>query len=220
MINTSKVIEPHKDHPVFEDGAAIDSAKAAMIMTHGRGATASSILTLAKEFNLDGILYLAPQAYNNTWYPHRFIEPLEANEPDLTSALQMIDTLVKYLINNGIPENKIFLLGFSQGACLSLEYAARIPRNYAGIIGLSGGLIGPLGYSFNYNGTFTKETDVFLGCSDTDFHIPVERVHETAEVFKKMGAKVKKEIYENMGHTVSDEELDQVKSIISKKLFS
>lgn len=215
MIDTSKIIEPHKNHPVFERGIPIDNAEAVMIMIHGRGATAESILILADEFAKDKFKYIAPQASNNTWYPYRFIDPVEVNEPDLTSALQMISTLIEHVEDKGIPESKIYLLGFSQGACLALEYAARNPGNYGGIIGLSGGLIGPPGTGFEYKGSFTKETKVFLGCSDTDFHIPVERVHESAEVFETMGAEVTKEIYENMGHTVNNDEIRQIKKIIN-----
>ncbi len=218
MIDTNGIIEPHKDHPVFESGATLMDAKAVMIMIHGRGATAASILELAEEFNNNDFAYLAPQANNTTWYPYRFIDPVEANEPNLSSALQMIDTLVKYLIDNEFPESKIVLLGFSQGACLALEYAARNPRNYGAVIGLSGGLIGPMGKEFSFDGSFSKETKVFLGCSDTDFHIPVERVHETAEVFRTMGAGVSKEIYESMGHTINDDEIERVSRILHKIL--
>ena len=216
MINTGSIIEPHRDRPVFESGCVIRDAKAAMIMIHGRGASAQSILSLAAEFKTDNVLYLAPQASNNTWYPYRFFDPVEANEPGITSGLQFIDLLLAYLTENGIPDNKIFLLGFSQGACLTLEYAARNPRNFAGVIGLSGGLIGPMGMKFDLSGNFTNQTEVFLGCSDSDFHIPLQRVNETADIFTKMGAKVIKEIYENMGHTVNEDEIEHIINLLKK----
>ena len=219
MIDTSNVIEPHKNHPVFTSGVPIDASSAAIIMIHGRGATAQSIITLKDELNIDEISYIAPQASNNTWYPNRFIDPIESNEPGISSGLQMIDTIIAHVNSSGIPPEKIILLGFSQGACLALEYAARNPNNYAGVVGLSGGLIGPEGIRFNYQGKFSRSTAVFLGCSDSDFHIPVERVHETAEVFESMGAAVYKEIYENMGHTISKDEIEFIRKMISNKLL-
>ncbi|MBN1301252.1 MAG: dienelactone hydrolase family protein [Melioribacteraceae bacterium] len=216
MIDNINIIEPHKGHPIFEKGESLENAKCAMIMIHGRGATAQSILTLADDFKNNSIAYLAPQAAKNTWYPYRFIETMKKNEPDVSSGLQLIDFLVNKILDKGLTDDKIFLLGFSQGACLALEYAARNPRNYAGIIGLSGGLMGPIGKQFNYEGSFTENTKVFLGCSDTDFHIPLERVNETADVFKRMGAKVKKEIYKNMGHTINSDEIETVSSMLNK----
>ena len=135
---------------------------------------------------LTNFAYLAPQAANHTWYPYRFIEPIERNEPWLSSALQVIDDLITRVMAAGIPAERIVLLGFSQGACLTLEYAARHARRYGGIVGLSGGLIGPQGTPRNDAGSF-HGTPIFIGCSDVDFHIPLDRVHEAAQVLRQTG---------------------------------
>lgn len=213
-VDSSNLRLPHKGHPVFESGAAITEAKSAMIMIHGRGATAQSILELAREFNTNNVKYIAPQAEQNTWYPYRFIAPIEDNEPGISSSLEFVDLLVKDLLKKGFDENTIFLLGFSQGACLALEYAVRNPRNYAGVIGLSGALIGPMGSKRKYESQFNN-TNVFLGCADFDFHIPIENVNESADVFKKMGANVEKRIYDGLGHSVNKDEITFVKKLIS-----
>ena len=180
-----------------------------MIMIHGRGATADSILSLANEFDAEGFAYLAPQAANNTWYPFRFLEPIERNEPWLSSALQVVDELIAHVITSGIPSKRIMLLGFSQGACLTLEYAARHARRYGGIIGLSGGLIGPDQTPRSYAGSFGG-TPIFLGCSDVDFHIPLERVHKAARVLRQLGGEVTTRIYPNLDHTINQNEIDHV----------
>ena len=186
-----------------------------MIIVHGRGATAPSILTLADEFALTDFAILAPQADQNTWYPHSFLAPLEANQPGLDGGLAKIDQLVKEIEAAGIPAAKIVIGGFSQGACLSAEYVARNARRYGGLFVLSGGVIGPLGSERHYGGSLDG-TPVFLGCSDVDFHIPVERVHETADLFTQLGASVDKRIYPNMGHTVNLDEIEAVKAIANK----
>ena len=180
-----------------------------MIMIHGRGATADSILSLANEFDAEGFAYLAPQAANNTWYPFRFLEPIERNEPWLSSALQVIDDLITHVVTSGIPAERIMLLGFSQGACLTLEYAARHAQRYGGVIGLSGGLIGPDQTPRSYAGSFGG-TPIFLGCSDVDVHIPLERVHEAARVLRQLGGEVTTRIYPNLDHTINQDEIDHV----------
>jgi predicted esterase len=184
-----------------------------MIMLHGRGATAGDILSLALLFEAPGIAYLAPQAVNNTWYPYPFMTSLERNEPWLSSALERVDQMAQMVSEAGIGAGATYLLGFSQGACLALEYAARHAQRYAGVFGLSGGLIGPDDTSRDYPGTL-KGTPVFLGCSDVDFHIPKERASETAEVLKRMGADVTLRFYPNMGHEVNQDELDFVRGMM------
>lgn len=214
-IDTFDIPAPHRGQPVLTSGAPVNDSDAAMILIHGRGATALSILELANEFDVANVSYIAPQAEQNTWYPYRFIAPIEDNEPGISSGLSFIDHLISELLSKGITEDKMFLLGFSQGACLALEYAVRNPRNYGGIIGLSGALIGPKGTPRDYEGVFDN-TDVFLGCADFDFHIPIEHVNESAEVFKKMGAKVEKRIYEGLGHSVNKDEINFVKQLVSQ----
>ncbi len=213
MNKNNNINGPHEDQPVFYKGKKLETADAAMIMVHGRGATAESILTLANEFNVDGIAYLAPQANMNTWYPYSFLAPIEINEPGITSGLELIDSIVNDLLSKGFSMDKIFLLGFSQGACLSLEYAARNPANFGGVFGLSGGLIGPTGTPRNYKGSFNGSV-VFLGCSDVDPHIPIERVDETEKVFLEMNANVTKRIYKGMDHTINQDEINFIKSIL------
>jgi len=174
-----------------------------MILVHGRGASAEDMLGLARELPFDDVSYLAPQAAGHTWYPHSFLAPLDANEPGLGSALRVVSRLIDSL---NVESPRIALLGFSQGACLALEYAARHARRYAGVFGLSGGLIGPPGTPRDYEGSFNG-TPVLLGCSDVDPHIPLERVRESADVFRRLRATVDERIYEGMGHTVNDDEI-------------
>jgi predicted esterase len=184
-----------------------------MILVHGRGATAESILALADELRLDDLAYLAPQAAGNTWYPYSFLSPIADNEPGITSGLGAIATLVERLAADGVDEERVALLGFSQGACLTLEFAARHARRYAGVFGLSGGLIGPPETARDYAGSLDG-TAVFLGCSDVDAHIPLERVRESAAVFTRMGATVDERIYPGLGHLVNADEIAAVRSVM------
>lgn len=184
-----------------------------MIMVHGRGASAEDMLGLAAEFGTTDVACLAPQAAGRTWYPCSFLSPLQDNEPGITSGLRVIAGLVDGLVAQQIPHERIALLGFSQGACLSLEFAARHPQQYAAVVGLSGGLIGPPGTPRDYPGSFGR-APVFLGCSDIDAHIPLARVQETADVFRRMGALVDERIYPHMGHTVNEDEIQAVKALL------
>jgi phospholipase/carboxylesterase len=204
---------PHQGQPILSTGAPLDEAKAAMIMIHGRGASAEDILTLAPEIRHPGFVYFAPQAANNTWYPYPFTSSLAANEPFLSSALSLIGGLLARVNESGIAPEKVILLGFSQGACLSSEFVARNARRYGGLAVLSGGLIGPDDTPRDYPGTLDK-TPVFLGCSDVDFHIPKERVLESAEILKKLGGEVTARLYPNMEHTINQDELDFVRGMM------
>ncbi|MBI4670529.1 MAG: alpha/beta fold hydrolase [Chloroflexi bacterium] len=186
--------DPHHGQPLFVAGDALENARAVMVLLHGRGASAQDILSLAQELPSAGFCFLAPQAADSTWYPYRFLEPMERNEPWLSSALNVVDTVLARIRKAKFPSERTMLLGFSQGACLALEYAARHAQKYGGIVGLSGGLIGPDGTPRDYMGRF-HQTPVFLGCSDADFHIPKERVIETTEVFQVMGAEVTMRLY-------------------------
>ncbi len=199
----------HQGQPILAAGTPPERARAAMIMIHGRGATAESILSLANEFKAEGFAYLAPQAANDTWYPFRFLEPIERNEPWLSSALQVVDDVIAHAIASGIPAERIMLLGFSQGACLTLEYAARHAQRYGGVIGLSGGLIGPDKMPRTYAGSFSG-TPIFLGCSNVDYHIPLDRVYEAARVLGQLGGDVTTRIYPNLDHTINQDEIDHV----------
>jgi predicted esterase len=211
MPHTSQ--DPHAGQPVLTRGPRPADARLTMILVHGRGATAHDILTLADELDVDDIACLAPQAAGNTWYPYSFLAPIAQNEPGITSAMGVISALVGRLEADGVDARRVGLLGFSQGACLALEYAARHARRYAAIAGLSGGLIGPPGTPRNYSGAFGG-TPVFLGCSDIDPHIPIQRVHETADVFRRMDARPDERIYPRMGHTVNADEIDAVRALL------
>ena len=194
-------------------GPAVAQARAAVILVHGRGDSAAGILSLAEEFPFTDVLWVAPQAAGSTWYPYSFLTPMDKNEPGLSSGLSVIGSLVHSLMGEGVAAERIALMGFSQGACLAQEYAARNARRYRAVVGLSGGLIGPPGTPRAYPGTF-EGTPVFLGCSDIDPHIPLARVRESAEVFRTMGAAVDERIYPRMGHTVNADEISRVTEIL------
>ena len=197
---------------MLEAGEPLAKARAAMILVHGRGATAADIMTIAAEVMHAGFAYLAPQAAGNQWYPNPFTAPLESNEPYLGSSLGVLESLLAR-VEASVPAQRVILLGFSQGACLTLEFAARHARRYGGVVGLSGGLIGPDGTPRDYPGTF-EGTPVFLGCSDVDPHIRKDRVQEAAEVFKRMNASVTMRLYPGMGHTVNADEIQSVREIV------
>ena len=213
---------PHQQQPVREGGAPLAEATGAVILIHGRGATAQSILTLVPELDRPGFAYLAPQAARNTWYPYSFLAPVGQNEPHLSSALALVGRVLDEIADAGIPAERTLLLGFSQGACLASEYVARHPRRYGGLAALSGGLIGRAGDSgegspntFTYGGALDG-TPVFLGCSDVDPHIPKERVEKTATVLGDLGADVTLRLYPGMPHTVNQDELDHVRGLLDR----
>ena len=210
----TEAADPHHDVRVAEAGAPLRRAKAAVVMLHGRGADAGDMLSLAEALAQPDLAYLAPQARGRSWYPQSFLAPIARNEPFLSSALQMLDRLLERLGIEGFPPERIVLLGFSQGACLALEYAARRARRYGGMVGLSGGLIGPEGTPRDYAGSLAG-TSVFLGCSDIDPHIPLARVHETAGVLRALGGTVTERIYPGMGHGINEDEIKHVRSLLA-----
>ena len=206
--------DPHQTQPVLTTGRPLAAARGALILLHGRGATAESILELAGLLLHPDLAYLAPQAVGNTWYPYSFLAPLAQNEPYLSSALAKVGEVVAQAAAAGIPTERIFLGGFSQGACLASEYVARHARRYGGLLAFSGGLIGPPGTPHDYAGALNG-MPAFLGCSDVDPHIPLARVQETAATLTRLGAQVETRIYPRMAHTINQDELDAAAAILA-----
>lgn len=209
--------KPHQGQPLLSFGAAPSEARVGMVMVHGRGATAESILTLAGELNVAGVRFLAPQAAGNTWYPYSFLAPTERNEPGLSSGLQAISDAIKQLERDGVSSERMVLLGFSQGACLALEYAFRRPRRYGGVTGLSGGHIAPSSPELQFErsaGESLAGTPVFLGCSDIDPHISIQRVEQTADALRELDGNVTFRLYAGMGHTINNDEIDFVEDLL------
>jgi predicted esterase len=203
---------------IVRAGPAPAAARLTVVFVHGRGGAADDMLGLSDALALDDVAYVAPEAPGRTWYPLSFLAPLEKNEPYFSAALETLRGVIGDLAVD-IPTARIAIMGFSQGACLGLEYAARHAAKYGAIIGFSGGLIGPPGTSREYAGTFGG-TPAFVGCSDVDPHIPLERVHETTAVFRSMGAQVDERIYAGMGHTIIRDELDAATALLSPGALS
>jgi len=208
------VSDPHAGRPVLRSGPAPEDARLAAILLHGRGASAEDILGLADQLGARDIAYAAPQAAGSTWYPYPFLAPLEQNEPWLGSALRTVAGLVDDFSRRGTPAQRIAIIGFSQGACLALEFAARHARRYAAVVAFTGGLIGPPGTARDYAGDFAG-TPVFIGSSDVDAHVPVERVRESTALFRRMGAAVDERIYAGMGHTINADELRAAEALLA-----
>jgi phospholipase/carboxylesterase len=211
-------MQPHAGQPVLRAGADPREARAAMIMIHGRNAAPANILDLVPVLDRPEFLYIAPAAAGGTWYPYSFMAPRERNEPGISSGLFVIESLVTDLIAQGFSPERIMLLGFSQGACLSSEFAIRHPRRYGGVMVLSGGLIGEPGTTWDDVTTSFDGTPVFLGCSDVDPHIPAERVLESEAVFRRLGADVTRKLYPGMGHTVIGDEIENVRRVMDGAL--
>ncbi|WP_284008472.1 alpha/beta hydrolase [Haloarcula pelagica] len=205
---------PHQGQDLVTAGTPLSDARAAVVLVHGRGATAQSIVQMGTDVHADGVALLAPQAARNTWYPNSFLAPVEDNEPGRSSGLQAVDDAVETAIDAGIPREAVLVGGFSQGACLASEYVARNPRRYGGLAALSGGLIGETVDPESYEGDI-EGTPVFIGCSDVDPHIPIERVHATTETFERLGGDVDERIYGGMGHGVNQDELDAVADLVA-----
>jgi phospholipase/carboxylesterase len=199
--------------PVRYGGAPVERAKGGMIMLHGRGADAHDMLKLAEAFDEPQFFYAAPEAREQSWYPHAFSDPVSDNEPAFTSALTVIDDMLKGLSALALPPEQIILLGFSQGACMVLEYAARNPRRYGGLAGLSGCLFGPDDEPTTYEGSL-QGTPVFLGCSEGDPVFPAQRVGAAAEALTALGGEVTTRLYPEPGHSVNDDEISRIKVMI------
>jgi predicted esterase len=198
--------DPHAGQQILRSGPPPESARLGVILLHGRGASAEDILGLSEQFRANDVAYAAPQAANATWYPYSFLAPLAQNEPWLGSALRVVADLADDFGQRGIRAERLVVMGFSQGACLTLEFAACHARRYAAVVAFTGGLIGPPGSSRDYTGDFAG-TPVFIGSSDVDAHVPLERVRESTAAFNRLGATVDERIYPGMGHTINADEL-------------
>ncbi|MCO6477962.1 MAG: dienelactone hydrolase family protein [Phaeodactylibacter sp.] len=205
----------HRHHKnVVTAGAPLAEAEKAMVMIHGRGATAEGILDVANHLDVEGFALLAPQATGNTWYPFSFMAPVAQNEPGLSTALDVIRQIVQDILDTGIAPEDIYFLGFSQGACLSSEFLARNAQRYGGAFLYSGGVIGEKVNRSNYKGDFNG-TPILLGCSDVDPHVPLRRVKDTIAIFSEMGAEVTERIYPNAPHTIFQDEIEITNRILS-----
>ena len=202
----------HQKHVLLK-GKKLGEAEKVLVMLHGRGATAEDILSLAEYLKVSEFTLLAPQATGNTWYPNSFLAPPYTNEPWLSSAISLIDDITDDINDNGIHDSNIFYLGFSQGACLTLEYVTRNATRYGGVIAFTGGLIGDKIYEQNYSGDFGM-TPIFIGTSDPDPHVPVQRVQDSVKILRGMNAQVTENIYKNMGHTINEDEIEIVNNAI------
>ncbi len=198
---------------IVEAGEPLATAYAAMILLHGRGATAEDIMTIAAELHVARWAYLAPQAAGNAWYPNPFTAPLESNEPYLSAALDTVSRVFEQ-VQKSIPARRVVILGFSQGGCLCLEWSARNAQQFGGVVGLSAGLIGPDGTPRDYPGRFDG-TPAFLGCSDVDPYIQKYRVEESAEVYRRLGAEVTLRLYPGMAHLVSPDEINEIRKLVA-----
>lgn len=202
----------HQKHVLLK-GRKLGEAEKVLVMLHGRGANAEDILSLATYLNVKEFTLLAPQATGNTWYPNSFLAPPYTNEPWLSSAISLIEDITDDITETGVKEENIYFLGFSQGACLTLEFVTRNAKKYGGVVAFTGGLIGDKIYEQNYNGDF-QSTPVFIGTSDPDPHVPVQRVTDSVAVLKRMNAQVTEKIYKNMGHTINEDEIETVNNVI------
>lgn len=216
MTLITRGVGPHAGRPVATAGAPLDGATAALILVHGRGGDAAEMLELARLVASSFVMCLAPPAAGHTWYPQRFTEPTSRNEPDLSSALSVLGGLADDLVAGGLPEGRIALLGFSQGACLALEFALRSGRRLGAVLGLSGGLIGAAVAAPGDVGRPFEGMPVLLGCSERDPHVPLTRVRETETILQRLGAAVTKRVYPGAGHTINADELEIARGILTR----
>jgi phospholipase/carboxylesterase len=209
------VSDPHGQQRVLQRGAALSSAAAAVILAHGRGASAEDILDLGEALDCPGATYFAPQAADNTWYPYSFLSPIQQNQPWLDSALRLLERIVTGIEAASLSRQQIVFVGFSQGACLASEFVARQGAPFGGLVALTGGLIGPPGTRFSYSGSL-EGMPCFFGAGDPDLHVPWARVEESASVFSAMGASVTLRRYGGLPHAVNNDELQHAHTLLSR----
>lgn len=202
----------HKKN-IIAAGKSLQEAEKALIMVHGRGADARDILGLAAHFNVSDYALLAPEATNNTWYPYSFMAKPEQNEPWLSSALDLLKETVEEVTKQGISPENIYFLGFSQGACLTLEFVTRNAQKFGGVAAFTGGLIGDKINMANYSGDFNG-TPIFIGTGNPDPHVPIARVNESVDILEKMNAKISLKVYDGRPHTISQDEIEEANRVV------
>lgn len=209
--------DPHGEQPVLHEGAPVDEAGRAIVLLHGRGATAEDILSLGRELaaGSSDVALLAPQAAGHTWYPESFMAPVHRNEPWLSSALKLLGRILDDVTGAGIPRERTIVAGFSQGACLASEYVARNPARYGALLAFTGGLIGPPLTDFPHDGDL-EETPVYLSSGDTDPHIPWRRVEATRAVLERMRGRVTMRRWPGRPHTILPEEIEEARGILER----
>jgi phospholipase/carboxylesterase len=205
----------HKKNSIIAGKELTKNGKV-LIMVHGRGGSAEDIISLSSYLEVKEFTVIAPQATNNSWYPYSFLELPSRNEPWLSSALEVLNDIVDDLKSKGIPTTNVYFLGFSQGACLTLEFVTRNASRYGGVVAFTGGLIGDKIYNDNYRGDF-QNTPMFIGTSNPDPHVPVERVYATTNILKDMNAEVTEKVYNHMGHTINHDEIETANRVVFGK---
>jgi phospholipase/carboxylesterase len=204
--------DPHFEAEVMMAGAKLRGAAGAMLLLHGRGGSAGDILGLGKEIAPREMALIAPEAYGNSWYPNSFLAPIAQNEPWLSSALHLVETLVLRCAAEGVAAEHVVICGFSQGACLATEFVARHPRRYGALVAFTGGLIGPPGSDLCHEGRLGG-MPVLFSSGDPDPHVPWARVAESARELTAMGAEVETRRYEGRPHTVLPEEVAEARGV-------
>ena len=212
-LESAGVEAPHGGQPMLAAGATLVSAAAAVVLLHGRGADARDILSLADSFAVERVHYIAPQAAGNSWYPQSFLAPIASNQPGIDSAHAVIEHLIAALGKRGLGAERIGLVGFSQGACVAVDHAVRVPRRYGIIAAFTGGLIGPPGTQFSVAGSL-EGTPAFLGSSDPDPHVPWARVRESAGVLEGLGARVRLDRFPGLPHSVNEHEIEVARRML------
>lgn len=212
---------PHHGQPVLHTGEDLSRARGAVILLHGRGASAEDILGLSEAIELPGLAWFAPEAAARVWLPNPFSQPIADNEPWLSSALAVVGTLVDGIDRAGVPAGRTFVGGFSQGACLAAEYGLRHPRRWGGIFVLSGAALGPAGdpasTSLRPPGSF-EGTPAIVSCGDPDPYFDAPSIHRTALLFRERGANVQELLVPGLGHQVSDEAMEMCRAAIEAAL--
>lgn len=210
-------VDPHGEIVFRYFRERLESVQSVVFLFHGRGGDAQTVFDqLGQHLLRDDLLLIVPEAYSNSWYPYRFNEPEAVNQPWLDSAIASIHREVSSLLDKGLEPAKLFFGGFSQGSCLAVDYALRYPKHYGGVFCLSGGVIGEQGARQPLQAQTLQGTPVFLGCSDSDDWIPRSKFDESVALLEQSGAQVESRIYDDLGHSICEDELTRVRGMIDR----